>query len=415
MRFSTPAPREVFLDRGVSPETYVAVDGGRLERGLTHTIEWRGNAHVSGPSKTGKSVLVNHVLQKTGRPSIWVSGAARTAREVWKNGLEKLATERIDSRTIGVEAKGAAEIQTGLGPFGILADWIGRARLGLTGTVSEDSARTRILAEPSAEHLAAGLQKTGAVFVLDNAHALAPGELEIVCHGLRDLEPVNSTAIIISARPMASRMAIRGADLTGRTADIEVTVWSQDDLSAIVRRGCRALRVAPDDFSVSCVAHWSAGLPIVAQQCCRELLEGNLGGRPRSSIWTPRRVADAMHEVCMTYYVTYQASSYAALAHMRAGDSRRAAIRKGILMAFEQIPLIASIRAADLARVGVREDTDLVGSVVREMAEDATRVIGEPLVEWDENNSIAQITDPSLHFYCVWRRNRPDEDLIVES
>lgn len=86
---------DVFRDSGYPKYTYVERRDGEKEKSLeTQLLKRATIVSLSGPSKSGKSVLVDHIVKQTSRidgDSVVIRGNNINSKEdIWNNALEKL-------------------------------------------------------------------------------------------------------------------------------------------------------------------------------------------------------------------------------------------------------------------------------------------------------------------------------------
>ena len=109
---------EVFTPAGVPTVTYVEREQQNLEQQLRSAIRTPGQiASLSGPSKSGKTVLINKVIARD--DLIAVSGAAiKSAEMLWERVLTWMGapSERAvgSGHTLGLEVGGAVSTKAGI-------------------------------------------------------------------------------------------------------------------------------------------------------------------------------------------------------------------------------------------------------------------------------------------------------------
>jgi hypothetical protein len=135
---------EVFVPYDVPTVTYVYRQENDLETQLRQALKTPGLIiSLSGPSKSGKTVLINKVIPKDNL--IQVSGGAiKSPSELWDrilNWMESPSEVTSKSaRTLTGDLAGSASGKTGI-PFIAEGSVQGTMRAGLSGT-SETSSRT---------------------------------------------------------------------------------------------------------------------------------------------------------------------------------------------------------------------------------------------------------------------------------
>jgi len=370
--------------------------------------EWSEGAHtsllsVSGPTKTGKTVL----LKRFFRDAIWLSGGAlETAEEFWASICDELEVfTEVDlmassgeEHSAGVEGGVNAGVVSG---GGSVAD---------TGTVSRSISRGRSRSVKSAARLA--LSESKPVVIIDDFHYLPqPEQLKIV-RGVKDLI-FEGLPVILIAVPHRAYDAVRvEKEMTGRVDSIALGQWDDVDLKQIAVQGFAALELDAADSVLDRLATESFGSPHLMQTHCL--------AATRSASTTPVRVEVENWEDF--FRARAAAASKKAFDLLKQGPRQRndrnirrlkdgldtdiygavlAAIAStGPRTALQYEDIRAALRtvlASDLPqRHEVTNILDQMTKIAREKIE------GEPVLEYDNEYSTLYIADPFFAYYLRW-------------
>ncbi|MEO0625139.1 MAG: hypothetical protein AAF183_23560, partial [Pseudomonadota bacterium] len=126
---------DVFKPNGIPSVTYVDRREINIEEALKDALGVDNIViSVSGPSKSGKTVLVNRVIESDNL--ITISGAAiKSADQIWSNVLAWMETPVAKSQTTGLTTGGALSLDGG-------------GKIGLP-LIAESSARASVEASAS--------------------------------------------------------------------------------------------------------------------------------------------------------------------------------------------------------------------------------------------------------------------------
>src|SRR5690242_12158968 len=258
---------EVFTPTSYPTHTYVQRDDLHHERLLR---EWTRSsnmiASISGPSKAGKTVLVQRVVGEGNL--ITVSGASvRTPDQLWERVLDwygephSTVATRADSTTqtkgsdrggqIGIAGIGANTRATSQDASGVIETTQATAhRRGLPQVVQE-------------------LANTKYTVLLDDFHYVPQGIQGEVAQQIKDAAGRGVRICVASVPHRADNVVRALPELRGRVLAIDIDYWSRKDLLEIPRLGCEHLGVHVDAPSLTMFATEAAGSPQLMQSICR--------------------------------------------------------------------------------------------------------------------------------------------------
>ncbi|WP_210602536.1 hypothetical protein [Brevibacterium oceani] len=255
---------EVFIPGGMPRTTYVK----REHLGIEERVEeWAEGPHtsllsVSGPTKTGKTVLLKRFFPE----ALWLSGGAiDTAEELWEFICDQLEvfTDHGLSANVGNEysASGNASINAGV------------ARTGGDISNVDSSQRTASRGRKRSNKSAAreALRESKLTLIVDDFHYLASEEQVKIIRGVKDLVFEGLPVILVSVPHRAFDAVRVEKEMTGRLDNISLGNWVDEDLEAIALKGFSALSMDFSDKTSSRLATESFGSPHLMQTHCLAL------------------------------------------------------------------------------------------------------------------------------------------------
>lgn len=407
--------QDVFNSVGQPKATYVKRDQGKYERMLLRGLEAKGRlCLLTGPSKTGKTTLYTKVLSSEGlEPIVVRCDGGVSSQELWKRALERVDFERLASIQSGKSGKvgGGGKLGGKIG-WAWLAGVSGEASATVERSRSDLQIKERILADPSPHHLLPVLQELPAVLVVEDFHYLEDEVKRYVFQQWKVFTDNGVSVIVVGTTHHAADLAEANRDLVGRITQIELSTWDASDLARIARQGFNSLRINVTRSVTEAVAEESAGLPIIVQDACLQMLADKgiteVRGSPRVLL-TRGDVYSALHEVATTNYAPFGAT-YRRLASGPRKKARRYNTYEIVLSLFAQgSPTFCLGRDEIDDRLqrtplpdGERPPRASVNSMLGALAK-FQESNGIELLEWSKNDRSLYILEPSFLFYLRWR------------
>ncbi len=290
MRFGRPREQHPLSDVfvvGKDPTiTYSPREDRHFEERLRDYIEERGRVLViTGPSKSGKTVLLRHTIDR----AVWLAGGQiGSISQFWRQVVDRgdgwTGETRSHSRTDAESTEIGGHVS--LKPVGIGGQAAGKS----TGAVSDSSMHERRVDRDVQSVGISVLRASGAPIVIDDFHHMAP---QVQAQVMRELKSLidEGLAVIFAAVPHHAADAVMAeSEMESRVENLQIGLWDGDELAAIARRGYDALNVEMDDVILAKLTGFSFRSPHLMQLLCRELAKNNnirstLG--TRSSLLTP--------------------------------------------------------------------------------------------------------------------------------
>lgn len=258
----------VFVPGKIPSYTYNPRTELNLEEKLRDYLEEGGSIlTLSGPTKTGKTVLVERVVERVAK----VDGhGIDTVNELWARVIDSLGgfTDIEYTKSASESASETLSARANL----VVGDITGTSeRQGSDGSGSR-VAVTRPLASVSKD----GLVNSGAALVIDDFHFIdRPVQTQIV-RALKPLVLAGVPVILVSISHRVQDVVTAEPDMTGRVSSIVADFWSDDELTLIAKKGFAVLNVSdPANVIANKLAEASYGSPHLMQRFCREICKLN--------------------------------------------------------------------------------------------------------------------------------------------
>ncbi|NPC72929.1 hypothetical protein HPP05_24595 [Corallococcus exiguus] len=411
----------VFTPGTFPVHSYVERKDKELETELRDALNTPGQVvSLSGPSKSGKTVLVERVV---GRDLvITVTGATvKSPEDVWAKVLDWKGSPSQETKTLAgqVEISGStsATVKAGL-PFVVE----GKGTVGGGGKVGTTYSSASVDSRRGMAQVVEELAHKDTVILLDDFHYMSR-EIQIeVAKQIK--EAVRQGVKICTASvPHRSDDVVRSnPELRGRVRAIDLTYWSKDELLQIAILGFSALGVGIDFETLEIAAVEAAGSPQLMQLICLQfcldlgIREGVVGTAQYELGEDARR---------RVFEKASANTDYRSLVKMLEGgpktrgidrktfvfkDGTSGDVYRTILRAISSNPPSLSFNYDQLRERTGRECTgdgpsgsSISGSCVqmKKISDDLDR---EHAIDWDEEKEVFDIIDPYFLYYLRWSR-----------
>ncbi|WP_435649634.1 hypothetical protein [Kitasatospora purpeofusca] len=403
---------DVFVAGGLPTITYNPRASLALEEELQDYLdEGYRILSVSGPTKTGKTVLVRSILPPG--EAIWLSGGAiSSVAEFWDTIAEHLGL------FTGIERSSDSKdemwnTRQGQLSFAFLKGALEGKEI-VAATQGEKMSRVRNIATQVRESLRGSLVP----IVIDDFHYVSASVQVEIVRGIKDLV-FDGLRVIVVAVPHRAYDVVRvEREMTGRVQQIKVGFWSPEELSGIAQKGFSALNLGDKGDELSRrLSSESFESPHLMQHFCLELCKAN-GYR------TIQSERQDLHAPNWDEFFRGRASmaSKSAFDLLARGPRQRTDRKERILKSGEVTDIYGAVLAA-IARTGPRTSLSYeeirsglrevlsselpqrqqVTRVLEEMSKIAENEIeGEPVVDFDDELATLYISDPYFAFYLRW-------------
>ncbi len=410
-----PSVFEVFTPTDQPTFTYVDRNGDKLEQTVRDYLSAKNAiVSISGPSKTGKTVLLRKVIEDD--LLINVSGASiRSMEDFWRSVFSWMETPETVSETTtkSTEIGGAIE---GSGKISI--PLIADAGTSVQGNIARKSEQSKTIStyHDPFRQIVKEIGNSGFVIFIDDFHYIPRDIQTDVAKYIKALAE-NNVKVCTASVPHRSEDVLRAnPELRGRLAAIDISYWNTKELSQIAMKGFEALNFSVEQLVVKKLVEESLGSPQLMQALClNTCLE--LGIREKQIDNTKEKIS--RDSFARALENTSQFTNFSKLTDaLHSGPKVRGAERKqfefadrsvgdvyrAILLAIAANPAKLSFsydeihdRVKEQCRDKIPVGSSVVGSIGH-MVEIAEQVMGEQSVlDWDDN--VFTVSDPYFSFY----------------
>lgn len=410
---------EVFKPGGMPELTYIQRLGGELEAKLREIKEGSNKMVVlTGPTKSGKTVLVKRVFPPVPGGTVWIDGGSvRTEEDFWVGILQVLdepievssTTEQEVGGEVGVGGEGSTSI--------IVAG--ARAHADISLSYNRTGSRTQSAAGTPLQRALHALRRSRRAVVIDDFHYI---DRDIQRNIVRSLKPLifEGIPVVAIAIPHRGFDPIRvEREITGRLEHMKIPDWSQEELNSIPETGFPLLRVVVPPEMVRSMYAESNKSPHLMQDFCSSACQA-LG--VKETLDVPITLMLAPEELYKQLSVGAGKVVYDELKRgprQRGRERNRRKLKMGgdvdiygaVLLALCHIkPGMETVEYSELSSAlsALIVVEDLPG------ADDVSRVLGQmskiastqgasvAVLDWDRQNRILHITDPFFAFFLKW-------------
>lgn len=392
--------KHVFVAGGMPSITYIDRLARNLEKKLRSEIrEGFKVICVTGPTKSGKTVLTRHVVGAD--QAVLVNGGqVSSSSEFWNLLLQAL--QLPDSETTSSTAQGSVGLR-----YLITAQ--AKASEGLTQTFNTNNKRT----------ILSYLQNNELTLIVDDFHYMPDDVQRDVIRSLKSEIFEGLTAILIAVPHRAFDAIGVEREMEGRFAHVEIPNWSSDELVEISRKGFPALKMIVPPEAQNGFADEANGSPLLMQRFCGRLcdhydIEETL---PAPKNFNPSDVTKTTiyENVAKQFgFPTFEKLAKGPQSRSKRIE-RRLADKSGTLDIYQSV-LRAVSNTGPKEKLHYNEIRDEIRKILFErdvpqkhevstalghmsgIAKD--KIEGEPVLEWSDD--FLYLTDPFLIFYMRW-------------
>lgn len=411
---------EVFTPGAFPTHTYVERTAERLEQSLRDALATPGQViSISGPSKSGKTVLVERVV---GRDSlITVTGAGiENPQGLWDRILDWMDVPH--SRTSGTATSGKVGAELGIEGSAKIP-----AILSAEGTV-KGSTEVEHTRDKGASFERRGLKQvvdeignSDFVVLIDDFHYMPRDVQTEAAKYLKEAVRLGVKICAAAVRHRGDDVVRANPELRGRVRAVDLDYWRSDELHRIALAGFGALNVDFSDSAIQRFVTEAAGSPQLMQLICLNacFVTGVRDKGPlHQSINTPDELFRQVFEQ------TSASTDFRSLVDvLDAGPKTRGTERKMyqftdgtegdvyrcILRAVAADPPRLSFdydeltrRIGDLCNRDIPVGSSVIGTCLHMSRLALDKFPSERAIDWDEQKQILDIPDPYLLFYLRW-------------
>lgn len=404
----------VFTPTDVPTVTYVERTSKNFEEELRRAFDIpKMIVSISGPSKSGKTVLVTKVVSADNLIHLY-GASIKTAADLWRNVIAWMGGPIEVTAVSGSKTSGTLTGTAG-GKAGIPLVAQGSASLSGSGTYESTAQTTAKLALNDLDTVVAEIGGSDFVIFVDDFHYIDANAREEIGRQIKAAAE-RGVRICTASVPHRSDDVVRSnPELRGRVTAVDMTYWSKDELGEIAYRGFRELNVDLAPSVLEALSREAFGSPQLMQAICLHFcFESNIGETLAEHI----RIDAPKDKIEKVLERTSTATDFSTLLGvLHAGPKQRGIERKqfdftdgtrgdvyrSLLLAVKADPSGLSFRYDEMLdrTKGVCIGQSPVGSSVSEclsqMSKLARTVQDTPVIEWDED--VLDIVEPYFLFF----------------
>jgi hypothetical protein len=409
---------EVFTPNDFPVHTYVERDGAILEHRLSESLKVpKAVVSISGPSKSGKTVLIERVVSRENL--IVVSGAdIRLAEDLWSRILDWMDVPSSTSAEIG-RTQSDQYSTSASGGFGLPGILSGAAKAVIGAAESKLTKKTAIAGRSGLIQVEREIGNSDFIVLVDDFHYM---ERNLQTEVARQIKAGAERGIrfCVASVPHRSDDVVRSnPELRGRTTNIDSTFWSIDELAQIARQGFTVLEVNFPEQQIRRLAQEACGSPQLMQSICLHAcsplrvdeeglarpLDGTLMEQQLQSVFeTTSSQTDYSSLVMRGHEGPKVRGQERKVHHFK--DGTKGDVYRCILLVIAQDAPVMGLSWNELnARVqAVCVGETPAGSSIKEACRQLAKIAIEMypqqrIVEWDEEADNLTIVDPYFLFY----------------
>ena len=406
--------KDVFTPGGQPSITYVSRDHLKLEQRVREAIT-RGFAInvVTGPTKSGKTVLCNHVLSQAGESITIEGGQIRSEEDFWKQivHLLELGRERIRKESGGTNGGLTGSVKVQLPSL---------AEFNSGGSTGQTRATERsVVYDVDPKRAALDSLVTNQVSLLvDDFHYIPQDAQKGIIQALKGAVFKGLSVILLAVPHRAFDPITVEQELEGRFKHIEIPPWESDDLLLIPNRGFASLNISSSAPLNKAICAEGFGNPLLVQEICSELcIKSGIYGKLENTQKLQQPLLEA------TLGDIAQSKGFPKYSKLKAGpDARKQRQPRDFKDGTSQDKYSAILTA--VAALGPKPRTsydeiraalsnllvpssmpakhEITSALVNMSKIAREKIDGEPPIEWVSSEDSLVITDPFLLFYMKW-------------
>lgn len=415
---------QIFTPNDFPEYTYVVRKSDNLEERVRESLEIpKQPISISGPSKSGKTVLIEKVIGS--EHLIKVSGIEiRRSDDLWQRVLEwmdspnTVANAQADLDSSGNRIAGTISLPGGA------ATIEGTTLTSQTNTATETRIRSG-LSQVSRE-----ISGSDFVVFIDDFHYMPSNIQADVAREIKTAADRNIKICIASVPHRSDDVVRSNHELRGRTVNIDTGFWSADDLTQIGTLGFPKLNIVIDNVEVHKIAVEACGSPQLMQAICLAVCRHF---NVRTTSYGTINVALQQHILKQILEDTSLRTDYSSLLRdihqgprtkgqprdrFNLTDGSNGDVYRCLLLALRQSPTRFQIGYGELIeRVGtVCADRQPTSASVQNACRQITKIAVEHssaqrIIEWDERSGSGTLSIVDPYFLFFLRNSNKLDDL----
>ena len=396
---------EVFVAGGQPTLTYVDREEQHIERNLARAIATPNQiVSLSGPTKTGKTVLCRRVLSE--RQYIWVDGGKiKTAEEFWEAVNADLQLPSQQSET-----SGSNDTVTG---------GMNAVVVSATGSHVWSKSQTKSYKLDTVGHSLQYLLEEKILLVIDDFHYIPPEARKDIVRTIKGAVFNGLKVILLSVSHRVFDVIKAESELTGRFVSVTLPNWELSDLQKIPLLGFKALNVSCPKTILNELCSEAQENPFLMQKFCWEICyDCNV---EQTALLTSHKIP-ANFDLKSMFIRLAKDSGLPIYQKLAAGpQSRRVRAKRPMRTGGEADIYEATLKAiaatGPKAKVSYDEIKTSLNAILTDQVPQKHEVTGalkhltiisrkieaESAIDWDDDNREVTVADPYLRFYLRWQ------------
>lgn len=403
---------EVFVPGGIPTYTYNPRKSKNIEDKLEDSATSFKLIVVTGPTKSGKTVLVNKIFPRG--EALWIDGGSITSEDnFWEQVVSELGGYTEEQLEQGRELQCTLDGQFGAN--------VAIAKAELTGAVSRTDKSTVIKTSHMTNKSKAItlLQNEKVPVVIDDFHYIEKSIQKKIVRALKAPIMYGVPVICIAIPNRKFDVIDVERELTRRMESIELPNWDVSELETIASDGFATLNCSIPEESIHQLATDAFGSPFLMQEfchaVCRKLNISEQSKTPQVYI-CPFNFSEIYKGIAIN-------SGRSMFDKLKRGprtrtDRKQRHLKNGssmdiyglVMEALKNMKPGVETISYDTLRASIREiiDEDLpqrheISRVLEQIADISyTDSSSTPVIDWQKDDDILTITDPFFAFFLKW-------------
>lgn len=224
---------------------------------------------IAGPSKSGKTALVENVIGKDNL--VTISGALiEKSEDLWLQIAQNLNIPKEVKHTKKSSSKETHKIEF-KAESGIPGTIKATGGYGMEGSAETQSEDQKVHESQSQKIIVESLKSSGKVVFLDDFHYMSEENQKKIAEQIKNsAEKDNVRFCIAQVRHKRDLVIRKNPDLTGRLVNIDFELWGLNDIKKIAF-GFDVIGCSVKDFVIDAFAKEAGGSPQIMQEICLAL------------------------------------------------------------------------------------------------------------------------------------------------
>lgn len=396
---------EVFVAGGQPTVTYVDREEQHIERNLARAVATPNQiVSLSGPTKTGKTVLCRRVLSK--RQYVWVDGGKiKTTDDFWMTVNADLELPSQEVETVGTN-----DTVTG---------GIDAVVVSATGSHLWSKTGSKTYKLDTVSRSLQYLNEEKIILVIDDFHYIPADVRKDIVRNIKGAVFNGLKVVLLSVSHRVFDVIKAESELTGRFVSVTLPSWGEGDLKKIPMLGFNALNVTCPESIIKELCAESQENPFLMQKFCWEICYDS--GIEQSYILSKQAIP-ASFDLKTMFIRLAKDSGLPIYQKLAAGpQSRRVRAKRPMRGGGEADIYEATLKAiaatGPKAKVSYDEIktalnlilTDQipqkheVTAALKHLTTISRKIEAESAIDWDDDNREVTVADPYLRFYLRWQ------------